>query len=1046
MARVRLRLLGGFDLRTDGRPTHVATKKARALLAYLAMRQGELQARDKIAALLWGDMSDARARANVRQTWSLLGKALPEGALESEGGGLTLVRNALELDVAEFSQAATETSAPALVRAAETYAGDLLEGLAVEEAGFEEWLVGERERLRELALQALARLLAMQTREGDDARAIATALRLLHLDPLQESVHRALMRLYGRRGQRASGLRQYQRCVAVLQQELNTGPEEETKQLYQELLRMRAVEPQSAASWSSGAPLIGRQVEMAKLHGALDAIGSRTQGAFVLIRGEAGVGKTRLLEALAEAGSARGSMLLVGRACESSQVLPFAPWVDALRMANVAGDETLLSELAPAFRSELGRLLPELPPGAPSNDALRLFASVHELLGRLAARRPLVLLLEDLHWADEMSWRLLAYVARRAGAHPIVFAATLREEDIPWGPVVSAVRAEVEELPHTLSLGLPALGRGEASALVKAFARSHTGDEQLHQLDDVVWSVSEGNPFVALETLRALEEGTLAPGASTLPLPARVRELVTRRMARLSETSRHVLATAAVIGRTFEFALLREAAGVDEAAAAEALEELVRQRMLSAFDDHFDLAHQRIREVVKAELLAPRRALLHGQIASAIEVVFARDLSPHHAAAAFHNIEAGRWERAVFHLQKAGAQAASRSGHGEAIAFFTQAVAALRNLPESPAQVEQGLALRLAMFNSLVSAGAFEKIGACLEEALVLAEKTGTPLHLAQVHGATTFGAWMMAEYAAAIETGRRTRALAEAAGDLGLLVEANFLLGVLHTCVGSLNDAVAAFRDNVALLVGDQALVRRGPAIPYLATRCWLAWALADQGEFDEAMTRAQEMEPVARALVPDWANLSEAYSARGLVFLYRGDHELAVVEWERATAIAREQNNFPVLVACAGYLGGAYLFADRLDDAERSLMEALDVAKKVRLVVQKARWLTFLARVHLRRGRIDEATRWAEEALSLARWLGERSSEAYALHALGEIGVAGRFAEARALAEELGMRPLVAHCHLGAGELAEAARLFRQLKMDAWCARATAAIQPPA
>lgn len=219
MAALTLTLFGGFQARLgSGQALDLPTKKAQALLAYLALRPGQAHPRDKLAALLWGDSDDARARDSLRHTLAALRKTLPGGTpqiLVAEGQSLALNPALVEVDVAAFEQAVATGTPETLEQAAGLYRGDLLEGVSVSEPSFEEWLLAERERLRELALEALAKLLAHQTRADSTERAIQTAVRLLALDPLQEVVQRALMRLYARQGRRAAALRQYQICVGV---------------------------------------------------------------------------------------------------------------------------------------------------------------------------------------------------------------------------------------------------------------------------------------------------------------------------------------------------------------------------------------------------------------------------------------------------------------------------------------------------------------------------------------------------------------------------------------------------------------------------------------------------------------------------------------------------------------------------------------------------------------------------------------------------------------------------------------------------------------
>jgi DNA-binding SARP family transcriptional activator len=383
MARLILTLLGGFRARLDPvAPLALPTRKAQALLAYLALPAGSAHPRDKLASLLWGSTVETTARTSLRQTLYALRKSLRDAdhPLAVDGETVALDPNAVTVDVREFELRAAEATPSALTEAAALYQGDFLEGLAVQEQPFEDWLLGHRARLREVALKSLAGLLAHQRAARSTDSAVQTALRLLELDPLQEPVHRALMQLYFEMGRRGSALRQYQFCVATLQRELRTEPEPETKALYHEILRRRGhvfadqpSQPIRAVTAQPGAhqtefsepppawepPLVGRQRELARLIEALDGA-SAGRGRLVALIGEAGTGKSRLVSELTAAATRRQRRVLVGRCYETERILPFAPWVDALRAGRIAEEREILDALEPGWRDELGRLLPEL--------------------------------------------------------------------------------------------------------------------------------------------------------------------------------------------------------------------------------------------------------------------------------------------------------------------------------------------------------------------------------------------------------------------------------------------------------------------------------------------------------------------------------------------------------------------------------------------------------------------------------------------------------------------------------------------------------------
>ena len=304
MVRLHLTLLGGFHATIEpGRVLVLPIKKTQALLAYLALPLGRAHAREKLAALLWGDMPDAQARGNLRHALSRIRTALPRATrpgLILDGPSVALDPSAVDVDVARFEALVADGRPDALERAPGIYRGDLLAGLALAERPFEEWLASERERLHELHIQGLGRLLTHQQRSDAAEPAVHTGLRLLALDPAQEPVHRALMRLYTRLGRREAALRQYQLCVEALKRELGASPDAETARLYQEILRGRPIHldrdeapgrPATSPPTNLPAPaseLIGRAAAVTEVKELLGA------HRLVTLSGAGGIGKTRL--------------------------------------------------------------------------------------------------------------------------------------------------------------------------------------------------------------------------------------------------------------------------------------------------------------------------------------------------------------------------------------------------------------------------------------------------------------------------------------------------------------------------------------------------------------------------------------------------------------------------------------------------------------------------------------------------------------------------------------------------------------------------------
>jgi DNA-binding SARP family transcriptional activator len=243
MECLRVALLGGFQaMPLSGPALIVPTKKAQALLAYCAFRPGQAHTRDKLAALLWGETAEEHARNSLRQSLFVLRTALGANlcrALRIEADTIAANPVAIDVDVVNFERFAAQGTSHALEAAAALYKGELLDGFVLDEEPFEEWLYRERERLRDLAVEVLAKLLRQQCDHGLAEFGIQTARRLLDLDPLLESVHRSLMRLFVQAGRREAALRQYEICVSLLKRELQVKPEPETRQLYEQIAQGR---------------------------------------------------------------------------------------------------------------------------------------------------------------------------------------------------------------------------------------------------------------------------------------------------------------------------------------------------------------------------------------------------------------------------------------------------------------------------------------------------------------------------------------------------------------------------------------------------------------------------------------------------------------------------------------------------------------------------------------------------------------------------------------------------------------------------------------
>ena len=1054
MMRLSLTLLGDFQARLGlGAPVRLRTRKTQALLAYLALPPGQTHSRDKLAALLWGERSQPQARSRFRETLFALRRALapmdPPG-LVLTGDTLALDADSVDVDAGAFELLARAGDADSLARAAALYRGDFLEGLAFRGTLFEEWLMAERERLRELALETLARLLAQQRGAGAVEAALRTALRLIALDPLQEPVHRSLMRLYAERGRRGSALQQYQLCVGILRRELGVEPEEETRQLYQEILsRPLATRSQETSDPSApfevlsspvvvmaaDAPLIGRDQEMARLRAVASEAG-RERGRVVILVGEAGVGKSRLVGELAAEIHTR---VLLGRCHESEQILPFAPWLPILRAARMLADGVWLAGLPPAMRRELGRLLPDLWPedgdAAPPADSLMLFEAVSLLLAHVADREPTVLILEDLHWGDEMSVRLLAFVGRRLQEWQFLLVVTAREEDLVDAPMLERTLAELTREPHVDTVALRSLSREETVDLVRVLARAGRGEAAMAHLGEQVWRASGGNPFVVIESMRAAAHEALAPGLEGLALPERVRDIIRRRLDRLDERSRELVALGSVMGREFEFALLHRVSGLGEEAVARGVEELIRRRVLHSVGEHFDFTHDRVRETAYRQILAPRRKGLHRRVAETLATVHAGNPELPHLALGLHYFEGEVWDQAVGHLRRAGARALERFAKRDAVACFERALVALGHLPQSQSTLEQAFDIRIELRPALNQLGEIRQVLKTLREAETLAEQLNDDRRRGRVAAFMTVAHSVLGQLDEALATGTRALEIARRLGDVRLRILATDILEQIHDHRGEYERVVELATDNLARLPPDlvnDLLGRFAP--PSIYDRVALVRSLAELGRFGEAAAYADEAIRLAERTQRAYA-VGLAHWTAGTLHLAKGDWAKARSGIEHGITALRTASAvlaLPSAVASAAWvlarLGEASEAMARLREGEHLVEDR--AAREIVGTIGAS--FHALGRACLLLGRLDEAWRLGDRAVESSPC--QPGYAAHALHLLGDIathpdrfdaerGLAS-YRRALALAEPRGMRPLIAHCHLGLG------RLHRRLK----------------
>lgn len=426
--------------------------------------------------------------------------------------------------------------------------------------------------------------------------------------------------------------------------------------------------------------LIGRDTYVEALDRFLEHVGP-THGQTVLIGGEAGVGKSRLLATLRTRAEAVGASVILGCCYERDRAVPYAPFVDALRVFVGSLQPPQAFELIGA---DLAALLPELGVGSehevdPRQKYERVIESLVRLLTGVASRHNLVMLIEDLHWADSVSLEVFGTLARRLSAQPVLLVGTFRDEQVE--PGLESLLAELERARLSTELRLRRLDGEQVEAMLRAiFGNARRFDRDFARR---VFELTDGNPFFVEEILRSPHE---------LRLPRTVHDAVQRRTARLSAQAKQIVVLAAVSGRRFEFPLLQRVAGVEESTLLESVKELISaQLVVEESNDRFAFRHALTRESICAQLLGRERRNMHRRIADVLEQqafdARAEDL-------AYHFFEAEDWDKAAEYGERAGLRAQSLYAAGAAAEHFSLAIEATRRSRASvPARLYRQRAL-----------------------------------------------------------------------------------------------------------------------------------------------------------------------------------------------------------------------------------------------------------------------------------------------------------------------------------------------------------------
>jgi len=850
-----------------------------------------------------------------------------------------------------------------------------------------------------------------------------------------------------------------------------------------ELLGIGTVRSRLQASVARGlTTFMGRQPEFELIRQNVGRA-RRGHGQVVALAGEAGVGKSRLFWEFTHSRHTSEWLIVESNSVSYSRATSYLPLIELLKVYFKidAGDdarkvrEKLTGKLLALDRS-LEPFLPALlslvdvPHEDRTWDILdpqqrrqRTLDGIKRLLLAESRVQPLLVVFEDLHWVDAESQAFLeALVDSLPTARMLLFINYRPEYQHPWGHKTYFREIRLDPLPPDTT-----------DELLDSMLGN---DPALQPLKRLLVDRTEGNPFFVEESIRELVEMKFLAGerghyrlvkaAESLHIPNSARAILAARIDRLASEDKWILQAAAVVGTDVPFSLLKAIAGADEEQLRKSLGNLQAAEFLyetPMFPEvEYALRHALMQEVAYDSLVREQRRAIHSAIVDATEQLFPDRLAERVERLAYHAFRGEVWEKVLVYARQAGTKSVRRSSNLEAAAFFGNALDALARLAPVHRNQELAIDLRFDLRLAFMPLGEFARTLEVLREAQAMATELNDAPRLGRVAAGMTNLLWEMGEQDRAIEAGLRALAIADSLQDGTLRDMAHRYLGCSYHAIGDYRRAIEVFTK----ILGPPG---RGPnpnATSGSTTRVFLMLCLAEVGQFSEAILYGEESLAIAPALDNPF-NLCAVGAALGRVHVQRGDFSSAAPLLENALEICKSANIPLLFPFAASPLGACYLGLGRIKDALPLLEQAVEHATAMRRMVEYSQWIFWLGQALLLDGNTERAFEVAARSLEFSLTYKERGHQAWTLRLLGDICVERgdraledaerHYRQCMTLAQELGMRPLQARCHLSFGILLgrtgrkEQARtalwtaleLTRAMEMPFWCGRVEMALQ---
>lgn len=984
MATLEIFFLGDYRILWNKTPLQpFPTKKARGVFAYLLSLQKRSISRTHLAGVFWPEFSEARAHRNLNTTLWRIRQVLPEGYIKSDCDMLRFdwdgdywYDGEVFLDSCTHYDLSDPEELARVEAALQLYRGDFLAGF------YEDWALLEVEQYRLVYLNTLYNLIDFYAPSNLN-RALDYGQRFLAVDPLREDVHRRVMDMLRKSGQLVAALNQYDTCRRVLESELGVEPSLETRRIFEQvrdaqtsgpsiLSKDRAASP-FFLNQDKHIPLVGRHVERAQILARLDNL-QEQGGEIVFLEGEAGVGKTRLLNDIAEGAQWRGIHVFWGH-CRDE---PYAPLIEILqscltplrlKQLKTLVDETTLfavAQLIPDIRGEL-ELPDALHLGSEARQA-QLHQALIRVLDALATISAHIFIIEDWHRMETATLAFLQEFAQTPQLRGLLIfgsgrSAETRDRKAVWNAVL-----EMDRLNKLDRVELPRLSLEELFELISSAVSSKRVDRLFIEK---LFEKSLGNPLFALEILRTMiEQGIVSRNTNGLwqidpwreiVFPEAAQDILSARLNSLAATERHLLHVAAVIGNSFDFDLWHNVLSVSESEFLAGSSELLRRQFIYETSQGYRFAHDLIRETAFDALSPSERIRLHGKVGLALERDGPQDLN----ALGLHFYAARKWDKAFHYGRLAGEQALLMFAADSAVGHFTRALRALDEQPSLEDTIESRVTVLLRRAAAYRFLGLLDERLKDVETLVALENSLDDQALKAEIFRCQADYYLDAGDHGLAKQIGLRALEISAPGGDSVLRAEIHASLGSANYALGDYQQAYDHFRLARDIFREREKINRQGRMIAAMGLACIpMARFLEARDCSDDALAIYTQ--------TGDKPGQISALSNLGMLHGHAGLYRQALDYFRQGVEISREIRDVRQIANLQRDLAVVLREIGAYEEAEASLKESLAISREIGWRRKEGLALVTLGDLRFNQAEYDEAIAIHEKALELNRSLG--------------------------------------------------------------------------